>query len=216
MKRFLSALIFLFFLSTLHAQFFQGWGIMAGATAGRQNWYYQNPDSKEKLKYLLRYNAEVFGEFVDNPTFRWVTELQYNVKGSKYNDPTAASVIKYVNQYAAWNNYLMVRKEMFAIIPYAKVGPRLEYVFSSNQSFSKVHVTGALGSGIEFVAYGPVKFITEAWWVPDLDKSYKSGDFSIKQHCWELRVGLKFTVQTGESCPKAQTRIDRHQNTFEF
>jgi hypothetical protein len=199
MKKFISLAILFLSLSTLHAQFFQGWGIMAGATAGRQKWYTQDAN-EPKQKFLLRYNAEVFGEFIDHPTFRWVTELQYNVKGSKR--VTDNTTEKFVNQYAAWNNYLMIRKEFFAIIPYVKIGPRLEYVFSSPQDFTKFHVTGAAGAGVEFVAYGPVKFITEAWWVPDLTKSYNQADFGIKQHAWELRVGLKFTVHTGESCPK--------------
>ena len=197
MKR---ALLLLFVLCSLssYAQFFQGWGIMAGGTLGRQNWYYDEPVGKVKQKYLLRWNGEVFAEFGDHPTFRWVTELQYNAKGTKqvvFEDPP----IKYLNHYAAWNNYLMIRKEMFAIIPYVKVGPRLEYVVRSPQDFKKFHVTGSLGAGIEFVAYGPVKFITEAHWVPDLSKSY-SGNPDIKQHAWELRVGLKF-ARRGESCP---------------
>ncbi len=201
MKKLLSVIILSLSLTILHAQFFQGWGIMAGATAGRQKWFTQVPNSTGKQKFLLRYNAEIFGEFVNNPTFRWVTELQYNVKGSK--QIINSEKIKYVSQYAAWNNYLMIRKEMFAIIPYVKVGPRAEYVFSSDQGFKKFHITGALGAGIEFVAYGPVKFITEAWWVPDLTKSYNVPDFGIKQHAWELRVGLKFAVSHGEACPKA-------------
>jgi hypothetical protein len=200
MKRFLSLAIFSLLLSTVHAQFFQGWGIMAGATAGRQKWYTQTTEPKQK--FLLRYNAEVFAEFCDHPTFRWVTEAQYNVKGSKreINNTTT----KFVNQYAAWNNYLMIRHEFFAVIPYVKVGPRLEYVFNSDQDFNKFHVTGALGAGVEFVAYGPVKFITEVWWVPDATKSYNAADFSIRQNAWELRIGLKFAARGG-SCPRALT-----------
>lgn len=174
---------------------------MAGGTLGRQKWYNTlAPDAEPKHKFLLRYNAEVFGEFCANPTFRWVTELQYNVKGSKRE--VDGNKEKFINQYAAWNNYLMIRKEMYAIIPFVKIGPRAEYVFSSPQGFKKFHFTGALGAGIEFVAYGRVKFITEAWWVPDLTKSYNEPDFAIKQHAWELRVGMKFTVSSGESCPK--------------
>ncbi|CAN5165176.1 hypothetical protein BH09BAC5_BH09BAC5_24390 [soil metagenome] len=203
MKKFLFSLGFIFFTFSVSAQFFQGWGIMAGGTLGRQKWFTMLPDATPKHKFLLKYNAEIFGEFGSNPTFRWVSELQYNVKGSKLE--INGEKFKYVNQYAAWNNYLMIRKELFAIIPYAKIGPRAEYVFSSDQSFKKFHFTGALGAGIEFVAYGPVKFITEAWWVPDLTKSYNEPDFGIKQHCWELRIGLKFAVSHGEACPKAQT-----------
>jgi hypothetical protein len=200
MKRLLACFGFFLFLATANAQFFQGFGIMAGGTLGRQKWN-TTINMMHEHKYLLRYNAEIFAEFGPHPVFRWVTELQYNVKGTKYM--SAEPDVKFQNQYAAWNNYLMIRKEMYAIIPYVKIGPRAEYVFNSDQNFSKFHFTGALGAGVEFVAYGPVKFITEAWWVPDATKSYSDANFgSIKQHCWELRIGLKFTGRTGEACPK--------------
>lgn len=200
MRRIFFLAAFTISLST-SAQFFQGWGIMAGGTLGRQYWFYDEPVGKEKQKYLLRYNGEIFAEFFAHPTFRWVTELQYNVKGTKHVLPDGAKE-KLVNHYAAWNNYLMIRKEMFAIIPYVKVGPRLEYVVSSPQAFNKFHVTGSLGAGVEFVAYGPVKFITEAHWVPDATRSYTKTTPEISQHAWELRVGLKFAYGGGgEKCP---------------
>jgi hypothetical protein len=205
MKKILFISLLLMGCLTAQAQFFQGWGIMAGGTLGRQYWYYHEPESKEHLKYLLRYNGEVFAEFGDHPTFRWVTELQYNVKGAKreVTDPVNGDhTDKFVNQYAAWNNYLMIRKEMFAIIPYVKIGPRAEYVFASDQAFNRFHFTASAGAGVEFVAYGPVKFLTEFHWVPDLTKSFDSDPMTIKQHAWELRIGLKFSFGGKESCPK--------------
>src|ERR1041385_504056 len=127
MKKFLGTIIFFLAVNFLQAQFYQGWGFFVGATAGKQKWKTQLGNDEPKQKFLLRYNAEIFFEFIDNPTFRWVTEAQYNVKGSKRE--INGTTEKFVNQYAAWNNYLMIRHEMFAIIPYAKIGPRLEYVF---------------------------------------------------------------------------------------
>ncbi len=199
MKKIFFLTVALFAGIAAHAQFFQGWGIMAGGTLGRQYW--NEFGIQTKHKYLLRYNGEIFAEFGNHPTFRWVTELQYNVKGTKRELPDG-STEKYVNQYAAWNNYLMIRKEMFSIIPYVKIGPRAEYVFSSPQNFNKFHITGSAGAGVEFVAYGPVKFLTEFHWVPDVTESFNTEDFKIKQHAWELRVGLKFSVGGKESCPK--------------
>src|SRR6476620_5267830 len=104
---------------TTKAQFFQGWGFFVGATDGRQVVKIDEPKTKEKSKYLLRYNAEVFGEFGQDPFLRWVSELQYNVKGAKWEYPSGD--VKEVNQYFAWNNYLMYRYEMVSIIPYAKI-----------------------------------------------------------------------------------------------
>jgi hypothetical protein len=180
------------------AQFFQGWGIMAGGTLGRQYWFYDEPAGRVKQKYLLRWNGEVFAEFGNHPTFRWVTELQYNAKGTKV-PLEDGSDDRLTNHYGAWNNYLMIRKEFFSVIPYVKIGPRLEYVVSSPQNFSKFHMTGSVGAGVEFIAFGPVKFITEAHWVPDATQSFE-GMPDIDQHAWELRVGLKFS-RRGESCP---------------
>lgn len=188
----------IFIATTSFAQFFQGWGIMAGGTLGRQYWYYDEPVGKEKQKCLLRWNGEVYAEFFAHPTFRWVTELQYNAKGTKHIEPDGSKT-KFLNHYAAWNNYLMIRKELYMIIPYVKVGPRLEYVVSTPQNFNKFHMTGSVGAGVEFVAYGPIKFITEAHWVPDATRSFE-GSPDIKQHCWELRVGIKFGKQ-GSVCP---------------
>jgi len=37
-----------------------------------------------------------------------------------------------------------------------------------------------------------------------LTHSYNVPDFGIKQHAWELRIGLKFAPR-GASCPKALT-----------
>jgi hypothetical protein len=180
------------------AQFFQGWGIMAGGTLGRQYWYYDEPAGRVKQKYLLRWNGEVFAEFGNHPTFRWVTELQYNAKGTKVPLEDGRDD-RLLNHYGAWNNYLMIRKEFFSLIPYIKIGPRLEYVVSTPQNFTKFHMTASAGAGVEFIAFGPVKFITEAHWVPDATQSFE-GNPDIKQHAWELRVGLKFS-RRGESCP---------------
>lgn len=204
MRRFLFIVFVTAISIRMNAQFYQGWGLFAGVTAGKQHEKTFDPKFKDKSAFLLRYNAEAFAEFVDDPFFRWVSELQYNVKGAKWKYPSGTD--KYVNQYICWNNYLMVRDEMVSIIPYVKVGPRLEYNFATNQTlaFEKFHVAGAIGAGVEFVPFSGVGFITEAFYVPDLLHSYKDAYGFINQNCWELRVGIKFG-RRGGSCPAAQT-----------
>lgn len=184
------------------AQFFQGFGIMGGATYSNQKWLYPESGGKDKLNYILRWNAEVFAEFGAHPTFRWVTELQYNGKGAKMDTPTGTTRFK--NNYAAWNNYLMIRKELFSIIPYLKVGPRLEYVFKTDQSFTPFHATGSIGAGVEFVSFGKLKFLTEFHYVPDLTRSASNPLVTIKQPAFELRVGLKFGKAGNATCPGLQ------------
>src|SRR6266498_3982459 len=104
MKKLFACFVFFMLFATANAQFFQGWGFFVGGTAGRQKWSTQANEGNPKQKFLLRYNAEVFGEFGSHPTFRWVSELQYNVKGTRYE--VNGNKVKYANQYAAWNNYL--------------------------------------------------------------------------------------------------------------
>lgn len=184
---------------TANAQFFQGWGLMGGATYANQKWLYPETGGKDKLKYLLRWNGEVFAEFGAHPTFRWVTELQYTRKGAKQETPVGTT--KFQNDYAAWNNYLMIRREFFSVIPYVKVGPRLEYVLQSDQSFTPFHATGSIGAGVEFVSFGKLKFLTEFHYVPDLTKSFSNDLLTIKQPAFELRIGLKFGKAGNATCP---------------
>jgi hypothetical protein len=184
---------------TANAQFFQGWGLMGGATYANQKWLYPETGGKDKLKYLLRWNGEVFAEFGAHPTFRWVTELQYTRKGAKLETPTGTT--KFQNDYAAWNNYLMIRREFFSVIPYVKVGPRLEYVLQSDQNFTPFHATGSIGAGVEFVSFGKLKFLTEFHYVPDLTRSASNPLVTIKQPSFELRVGIKFGKAGNATCP---------------
>jgi hypothetical protein len=195
--------------ASLHgsAQFFQGWGLMGGATYANQRWKNSEVGINARTKYLLRWNAEAFAEFGEWPFVRWVTEVQYNNKGAKTkllfpSSLEGADFVKYKNSEIAWNNYLMIRKEMLSIIPYVKIGPRAEYVLSSDQSFRKFHITASAGAGVEFVSYGNIRFLTEFHYVPDLTKSYDTDPLRIKQNAMELRIGLKFVFAGGgEACP---------------
>lgn len=202
MKRFILLTVLfvtLFSAQHLHAQFFQGWGIMGGLTLGNQKWSSSTLElATPKTKRLLRFNGELFAEFIDNDHFRWVTEAQFNMKGTKTDG--FGQTVKYTNNIIAWNNYLKIRQETYRFIPYILVGPRLEYTLSSPQNFTKFHITGSAGVGTEVVSFGRVKFLTELHYVPDFTRSFASEPFDIKQKVWELRVGLKFTMG-GESCP---------------
>lgn len=202
MKRFIVLtviLVTLFSAQNLQAQFFQGWGIMGGLTLGHQKWHSPTMELlNPKTKRLLRFNGELFAEFIDHDHFRWVTEAQFNMKGTKTDG--FGQTVNYSNNIIAWNNYLKIRQETYRFIPYVLLGPRLEYTLSSPQDFTKFHVTGSAGVGTEIVSFGKVKFLTELHYVPDFTRSFQSEALDIKQKVWELRVGLKFTMG-GEGCP---------------
>lgn len=192
--------VFLLFLSALQtkAQFLNSIGITAGVSAGNQKFYFSDPVSISRKKYVFGLNGSVFAEFFSGDYARWVSEIQYNQKGSLDKQPEA----NYANklQYICWNNYLKLRYEMYSIIPYILVGPRLEYDLSQGTTspaitgkFLPLHVSAAFGGGVEFISYSNIKFFTEAFYNPDaLMPAYKRTGLEIRNKNIELRVGLKY------------------------
>lgn len=98
---------------------------------------------------------------------------------------------------------------MFAIIPYVLIGPRLEYNLKQRMqtpeataSFLKLHVSPAVGAGVEFVSYSQIKFFVEAFYNPDfpIQDAYIQPELHIRNINWELRVGLKYEFLSRESC----------------
>jgi len=159
-------LIFFIFLSSIafqsKAQFLNSIGITAGVSAGNQKFHFKEPIHISKKKYVFGFNASIFAEFLSRDYVRWVSELQYNQKGSIDKQPEA----NYPNklQYICWNNYLKIRYEMYSIIPYILIGPRLEYNLTQSttspaitSSFLKLHVSAAVGAGVEIVKYSTIK-----------------------------------------------------------
>ncbi|MBI2269327.1 MAG: outer membrane beta-barrel protein [Bacteroidetes bacterium] len=203
MKRKLKILIllsFLIFNSTflipLHAQFFNALGVTVGVTYGNERWTDDNLKTSERKKYILGFNGSVLAEFFSDDYFRWVSEFQFNQKGSA--EKTSAANYSTKLNYICFNNYLKFRTELVSIIPYFLIGPRLEYKLSGGSdnprvtgAFKPLHVSLAIGVGNEFVAYGPYKFFTEAFYNPDIMKAYSVGGLHIKNNAFELRVGVK-------------------------
>jgi len=207
---FFISLLGTFFSIPTSAQIVNSVGITAGITYSTQNWSQEEPATTEK--YRLRYNGSVFVEFFNNDYFRWESELEYNQKGVKENvTDSLQQVHTFQNgiNYLSFNNYLKIRFEMFRIIPYILIGPRLEYALSKQAQvfpnviggFNAIHVSYAIGAGIEFVSYGQLKFFTEAFYNPDFTRAYNS-NFFIKNNAFELKIGLKFQILNKKnSCP---------------
>ena len=197
-KGILFIVIFLFALQS-KAQFLNSIGITAGVSAGNQKFYFFDPLAISKKNYVLGYNGSVFLEFFSGDYARWVSEIQFNQKGALDKRPEG----NYRNKlnYICWNNYLKLRYEMYRIIPYILVGPRLEYNLSQaiaspeiTGKFSALHVSAAGGIGVEFISYSNFKFFTEAFYNPDLlvMPGYKRTGLSVKNKNIELRIGLKY------------------------
>ena len=201
--------LFFFLLSiplSGRAQVLNSIGITAGVSAGNQKFHFKDPLAISRKKYEFGFNASVFAEILSYDHVRWVTEIQYNQKGSIDKQPDA----NYPNrlQYLCWNNYLKFRYEMYRIIPYILIGPRLEYNLSQSTTspdimgnFLKLHVSPAVGAGLELVSYNNFKFFVEGFYNPDLIMpAYIRPGMHARNKNFELRVGLKYEFGSRESC----------------
>ena len=199
--------VFLFFVTLeSNAQFCNSIGVTIGATAANEKFKFHEPPAISRKNYVFGFNASVFLECLSYDHARWVTEIQYNQKGSIDKQPEGS----YANrlQYLSWNNYLKWRYELYSIIPYVMVGPRLEYTLSQGtsspaitSSFLPLHVSAAAGVGLEFVSYTNFKLFVEGFYVPDIMPAYVDPTLHVNNKDFELRVGLKYEFAgKKESC----------------
>lgn len=212
MKKLILSFIFIFSLLGGKAQFLNSIGITGGVSYSNQKFFFRDPSEVLKKKYKWGFNGSVFAEFFSHDYVRWVSEIQYNQKGSDdkrtETDPDTTYTLRNRLQYLTWNNYLKVRYELFSIIPYVLIGPRLEYNLTQRMQspevtgkFLKLHVSPAVGAGVEFVSYGQIKFFVEGFFNPDLiHDSYVTPELHIRNKNIELRVGLKYEFLGKEHC----------------
>lgn len=208
MRKLIIILIFCSSIGSVSAQFFQGWGLMGGLSYYRQKWWLDLPDGsteKFKQKYILRFNGELFAEFINNEHFHWRTEFQYNQKGCK--EKTDNGTFKNKLDYICWNNFLKIYEEEFEGTPYLLVGPRVEYLFKQNtqsplitDDFRKIHFSWSVGLGWEFPMFSRFKPLIEIHYNPDINKAYQTEVLRIINRPWELRIGFRIGSKT-KSCP---------------
>jgi hypothetical protein len=191
---------------TAGAQFFNGIGITVGATAANQKFMYRDPALVSKKNYVFGFNASVMAEMTSYDYVRWVSEIQFNQKGSvdKREEGSYANRL----QYLSWNNYLKIRYELYSFIPYVLVGPRLDYTLTQATSspdalgsYQPLHLSLAVGAGAELISYSRWKLFAEAFYVPDVMPAYTAPNLHITNKDFELRVGLKYNLhENRESC----------------
>ncbi len=186
------------------AQGIQGVGITIGGTRSNQKWNYQVPDIKVKQKYINGFNGSFFLEYLNNDYIRLITEIQFNQKGTKDNQVTNKGA-KYRLNYFSFNNFLKIRQEGYDYTPYFLIGPRLEYLFTSNHilPMRPLHVSMSMGAGCEFMFWSPWVPFIELNFNPDLMKAYTVPTLDIKNKAFELRAGFKYVIGPAHNCPKA-------------
>lgn len=193
------------------AQFVNGIGIMGGVTFANQKWHFTELNQTQRQKFLFGFNGCLFAEFFSNPYVHWVSEIQFNQKGSKekLNDATFRNRLNYFS----WNNYLKFRIELFSGYPYMLIGPRLEYLFTQSTAspaivgaFKKIHVSPDVGLGWEHIVFSQFKPFIEVHYNPDVLKwnAYKTDFLQIKNRSYEVRIGVKWAfseTDKGSGCP---------------
>jgi hypothetical protein len=206
MKKVFSTICLFFSFYFCTAQLINGFGLTGGISYGNEKFIFAKPLSTiENKKYILGFNGSAFVEFLHGDYIRWVTELQYNQKGSK--DEQSAGTYTNKLQYGCFNNYLKLRTELYSIIPYILLGPRIEYAITQKtgspvitDAFTPLHISPAVGAGIEFVSYGNIKFMMEAFYNPDILYAYQTEPLNIYNKNFEFRIGLKYVPGKRSTC----------------
>ena len=116
MKKLFLAISVSFVTFQAEAQFLNSIGITAGGSLANQKFYFSDPLDVSRKKYIIGMNGSVFAEFFSGNYVRWVSEIQYNEKGSNDKQPET----NYYNklQYLCCDKYLKCRYEMYIIIRY--------------------------------------------------------------------------------------------------
>jgi hypothetical protein len=221
MKKTLYLILFLLSFDFANAQLLNSIGINGGATFAKYKWSVrQDPNEpvpyyySDAQKWKTSWNAAVFLEMFQNEHWRWVSEAQYNNKGGIDVDKAHQNKkLTTKTTDLAWNNYLKFRYEIYYGVPYIFAGPRAEYVLSQGTSsppiargsFHKIQISPAAGLGWEFITFGMIKPFIEGIYNPDLafgPTAYHVRDLSLWNRVIEARVGLRFELQSAETCPR--------------
>lgn len=206
MKKIFFSILFFFSILQSHAQFCNSLGVTIGATAANEKFKFHDPIAISRKNYVFGFNASIFLECFSHDNARWITEIQYNQKGSLDKQPEGTYPNKL--QYLCWNNYLKLRYESYRLIPYILVGPRLEYTLAQGTtsptivtSFLPLHLSAAVGAGTELVSYSNFKVFIEGFYNPDVMPAYVGPGMHLNNKAFELRIGLKYEFAgKKESC----------------
>jgi len=181
------------------AQFLNGVGLTAGVNYGNERVVSLTTKSIERDKYIFGKNASFFLEFFKDKFVHWQSEFQYNEKGSIQSENHTNYQTHLT--YFCWNNYLKIKFEQLYTIPYIIFGPRAEYTFqqsANNPKFSTAfevfHASAAVGAGFETVSYGPLKFLMEGFYNPDVLYAFNKNNLGLTNNAFEARLGLKISL----------------------
>jgi len=209
MKKF-PFIVLCFFLSTaLNAQLIKSIGIKAGGTVSQHNFEYMSTpyaytDSPQSIQAI---NVGVFAEFLNDPVFSIVGELNYVRKGAgmdiwltdiMHPDGTgSATRIKTEFDYLNISALGKVRLESPICTPYLLFGPKLDFEINRSgwypgvadmNEINQLRFGFKAGIGTEIKLFG-IHFLAEAVYDKDLGYIYDSKTLRVPTYSIDLRGG---------------------------
>lgn len=174
------------------AQFFKGVGATLGGTASWQKWKDLESGASGRGRFIFGGNGALFAEMIDHEYYRWQTEFQWVMKGSKRTLGSPRVNL----QYLGWGNYLKLRQELYDVTPYLLIGPKVEYLLSDNfGGFKQFHPTLFSALGMEFLYKRPFIWLIEAGYDWDITPALQSDKYKVKNHALLLRAGIKWEIK---------------------
>jgi|688.fasta_scaffold40941_7 hypothetical protein len=193
MRKIILFFFVLFFFQQLgYAQFFKGFGATLGGTASWQKWKDFEAGSQQRGKMIFWGNGALFAEMVDHEYYRWQTEFQWGMMGSK-RTPVAPRVNL---QYLSWGNYLKLRQELYDVTPYLLVGPKVAYLLNSSfPGFKQIHPVLFSALGMEFLYKRPLIWLVEVGYDWDITPAMKTDKYQARNNALILRAGVKWEIK---------------------
>jgi len=193
MKRIVWLLVFCSVFSTcVQAQFIKGFGLTLGGTASWQKWKDQETGKTARGKFIFGGNGAVFAEMIDHEYYRWQSEIQFMMKGSKRT--MAADRVNL--QYLCWGNYLKLRQELYDVTPYLLLGPKVEYLLNTSfPGFKQIHPVLFSALGMEFLYNRPFIWLVELGYDWDISPAMNTEKYRVKNNALILRAGIKWEIK---------------------
>ncbi len=209
MKKFMYSLItFLSFCSSQsNAQFLRSYGVKFAVTSSNQVRDYTSFTTDSKRRTGI--NVGVYAEWLNNPLFSIVSQLEYCQRGSgeRYaytneSAPGGATIVTLYDRLDYLSVPVLAKFSMLSdpIRPYALIGPRLDFLVGENinqpgphalyHDFKEPVVGGTVGVGTEIRPGLPIVLSVEGRYDFDLTASYSNGALTVRNNAFDLWIGV--------------------------
>ncbi len=206
MKRIaLTVSFFLFCLPCVYAEVVSGYGVKTGLAMANQEFNYTagfDLDTKNRTGF----DFGLFVEWFDLQSFSGLTEVHYVQKGMIEEDVRTnewglpVGTIKFNHQVDYLSIPLLVKitQKTKHLSPYLCVGPRFDFLLGYKSKlmkaiydkFKNMDTGGTVAVGVESRTR-PIKMLLELRYSPDLTFAYQTDLLKVKNHSFELLLGLK-------------------------